>query len=352
MRALMSAELRVGYVPYSADLQHPGDRRRLLIWAEANHIKLETEKPLNSDLLILSNGANLNYWIKRTQKPVVLDLVDGYLGEKPNWARDFVRNIVRSINGKSNFQDITYTRALKKACKESKAVIVATPEQRESVLPFNKNVYVILDDHSELLQGIKRDVINSKEIFWEGFGYTLKHFKTISCELDEYLSKNQFALNLLTTESFARWGGYLGHVDTSKLVKKWFPNSFDKIRIVPWTLDNVKSYANKSEFAIIPIDTNDRFANLKPENKLLGLWTLGLQVIFSDTPAYKRVAMEAGLESACIDRNGWKEALENHQSLLSLESSSLAINYLATFHTRDILIQKWEEAILNSLKNA
>ena len=353
MRALMSAELRVGYVPYSADLQHPGDRRRLLIWAEANHVKLETEKPLNSDLLILSNGANFNYWIKRTQKPVVLDLVDGYLGEKPNWVRDFVRNIVRAVNGKSNFQDITYTRSLKKACRESKAIIVATPEQRESVLPFNKNVYVILDDHSELLQSVKREVPTiRKEIFWEGFGYTLKHFKTISRELDEYLSKNQFVLNLLTTESFARWGGYLGRIETSKLVKKWFPNSFDKVRIVPWTLENVKSYANKSDFAIIPIDTNDRFANLKPENKLLGLWTLGLQVLFSDTPAYKRVAIQAGLESACIDRKGWKEALENHQSLLSLESSNLANNYLAKFHAREILIQKWEEVILNSLKSA
>ena len=349
----MSADLRVGYVPYSADLQHPGDRRRILIWAEANHIKLETKKPLDSDLLILSNGANFNYWIRRTQKPVILDLVDGYLGEKPNWVKDFVRNIVRAVNGKSNFQDITYTRSLKKACRESKAVIVATPEQRESVLPFNKNVYVILDDHSELLQSVKREVQTiRKEIFWEGFGYTLKHFKIISRELDDYLSKNNYVLNLLTTESFARWGGYLGRIETSKLVKKWFPNSFDKVKIVPWTLENVKSYANKSDFAIIPININDRFANMKPENKLLGLWTLGLQVLFSDTPAYKRVAIQAGLESAFIDRKGWKEALENHHSLLSLESSNLANNYLAKFHAREILIQKWEEVILNSLKSA
>jgi hypothetical protein len=274
------------------------------------------------------------------------------LGEKPNWAKDFVRNIVRSTNGKSNFLDITYTRALKKACRASKAVIVATHEQRVNVLPFNKNVYVILDDHSELLQNVKRETSTTKqEIFWEGFGYTLKHFKTISRELDDYLSKNQYFLNLLTTESFARWGGYLGRIETSKQVKKWFPNSFEKIKIVPWTLENVKSYANKSDFAIIPIDTNDRFANLKPENKLLGLWTLGLQVLFSDTPAYRRVAMEAGLESACIDRKKWKEALDNHQSILSQESSNLANQYLATFHTREILIQKWEEVILDSLKS-
>jgi hypothetical protein len=91
---------------------------------------------------------------------------------------------------------------------------------------------------------------------------------------------------------------------------------------------------------------------LKPENKILGLWTLGLRVLFSDTQAYKRVAMEAGLESACIDHKGWKEALENHESLLSLESANLANKYLSAFHTREILVQKWEEVILNSLKGA
>ena len=342
----MSANLRIGYVPYSTNLQHPGDRRRILIWAEANNLKLETRHPLDSDLLILSNGANFNYWIKRTSKPVILDLVDGYLGEKPNWARDFVRNIVRSINGKSNFLDITYTRALKKACKMSKAVIVATPEQRVNVLPFNKNVYVILDDHSELLQKVKRETSTTKqEIFWEGFGYTLKHFKTISRELDDYLSKNQYVLNLLTTESFARWGGYLGRIETSKLVKKWFPNSFEKIKIVPWTLENVKSYANKSEFAIVPIDTKDRFANLKPENKLLGLWTLGLPVLFSNTPAYKRVALRSGLDSACLANDDWAFALENHESLLSEKSSQLANKYLSNFHSKEVLIEKWDKAI-------
>ena len=51
----MSDKLRVGYVPYSNDLQHPGDRRRILIWANANNLMLQTQQPLDSDLLILSN---------------------------------------------------------------------------------------------------------------------------------------------------------------------------------------------------------------------------------------------------------------------------------------------------------
>jgi len=348
----MSDKLRVGYVPYSKDLQHPGDRRRILIWANANNSVLQTQQPLDSDLLVLSNGANFNYWIKRTKKPVILDLVDGYLGEEPNWLRDFIRNIVRSINGKSNLLDITYTRAIKKACAASAAIIVATPEQRESVLPYNKNVYVILDDHSELRRS--NDQVGTSiriYLFWEGFGYTLKHFKAISRELDDFLSENDYGLNLLTNATFARWGGYLGKVDTYKLIRKWFPKSFKHIDIVPWTLNNVKKYASISKFAIIPIDTRDKFANLKPENKLLGLWTLGLPVLFSDTPAYKRVATQAGLESTCIESNNWSFALNNHKSILTEKNSKLASEYLSTFHTNEVLIEKWDAAIRNLIRD-
>jgi hypothetical protein len=346
----MSDKLSVGYVPYSDDLQHPGDRRRLQIWAKANKIDLETNKPLDSDVLILSNGANFNYWIRRTKKPVILDLVDGYLGEEPSWIKDFARNIVRSVNGKSNLLDITYTRAIKKACAASTAVIVATPEQRESVLPYNKSVYVILDDHSELRR--RTDLEETKKerfIFWEGYGYTLKHFKTISTELDGFLYKNNFSLKLLTNSTFAKWGGYIGRVDTASLIRKWFPKSFENIEIVPWTLSNVKLYADQSMFAIIPIDTEDKFANLKPENKLLGLWALGLPVLFSDTPAYKRVARQAGIDSACLTRNDWALALENHESLLNEKDSELANKYLTDFHSKELLIEQWDKVIRDSI---
>ena len=349
----MSVSLRIGYVPLSEDLQHPGDRRRIQIWANSKNLVLQTQQPLDSDLLILSSGANFNYWIKRTKKPVILDLVDGYLGEEPGWIKDVGRNIVRSINSKSNLLDITYTRAIKKGCAASTAVIVATPEQRESVLKYNKNVYVILDDHSELRRNADQEESNIKKyIFWEGFGYTLKHFKTISIELDDFLSKNDYSLSLLTNVTFARWGGYLGRVNTAKLMRRWFPKSFRKIEIVPWTLKNVKSYASQSIFAIIPIDTKDKFANLKPENKLLGLWTLDLPVLFSDTLAYKRVAMKAGIDSACITSNNWAFALENYKTFLDGKNSQLASKYLSNFHSKEVLIEKWDLVIKDALKES
>jgi len=348
----MATPFTVGYVPYSNDLTHPGDRRRIAIWAKARKVTLEIGQPLNSDLLILSNGANFNYWIKKYKGPIILDLVDGYLGEKPSWPRDFLRNVLRSLNGKSNLLDVTYTRTLKKACRNSSAVIVATPEQREGVLQYNEKVYVILDDHSELTSNMQRlGKAKNKAVFWEGFGFTLKHFKIISQELDNFLQEKDYELYLLTNVTFARWGGYLGKIDSSKLIEKWFPKSFKNVFIIPWTLENVKSYASKSKFAVIPIDINDKFAKLKPENKLLGLWALGLPVLFSDTPAYKRVAVESGLDLACLNINEWGTSLRNHDFLLGEQYSILASEYLLKNHGTDHLIRNWEHVIQDVLKN-
>ena len=117
-------------------------------------------------------------------------------------------------------------------------------------------------------------------------------------------------------------------------------------------MNNVKSYASQSIFAIIPIDTNDRFADLKPENKLLGLWTLGLPVLFSDTQAYKRVAVQAGLDSACLTSKDWAFALENHKSLLDEKYLQLAGKYVSYFHSKEVLIDKWDYVIKASLKKS
>lgn len=345
----MSADLRVGYVPYSADLRHPGDRRRILVWATANEFDLELENPTESDVLVLSANANFNYWLRRAKQPVVLDLVDGYLGEEPIFLKDLGRNLLRSFKGKSNYSAITFTNALRDACRKADAIIVASPEQAEDVLPFNSCVYVILDDHSELdaaRQVRKKRNLNegsSKYIFWEGFGYTIKHFKILASSLDDFMSKNGYELLLLTNPDFARWGGYLGKVNAEKLIRKLFPKSKDQIDVIQWSIENVIKYATISDFAVIPVDTNDKFASLKPENKLLSMWHLGLPTLFSNTRAYKRVAEEIGAEEYCVDADTWQNILDN----LNVDSLNKSLDktekYINDSHTRDILVDKWQK---------
>ena len=150
--------LKIGYVPHSTDLEHPADRRRLAAWAVSNEIKLNVENPLESDVLVLSSAANFGHWLSRATQPVILDLVDGYMGEHPSFLKNFARNFLRSLQGTSNLKWITYTRHLRAACQRSDAIIVASPEQRETILKYNSNVYVILDDHSELTVHRTREV--------------------------------------------------------------------------------------------------------------------------------------------------------------------------------------------------
>jgi hypothetical protein len=348
--------MKVGYVPYSQDLSHPADRRRLAMWAQRQGTELKVASPLESDVLVLSNAANFNYWLKRAKQPVVLDLVDGYLGEHPPFLKDVARNVLRSIKGTSNLGWITYTNHIRTACKKSDAVIVASKEQREVILKYNKNVFIILDDHSELdlattIGPRKPNELNQEllpgNLFWEGFGYTLKFFRIIAKDLDQFLLQSGWSMSLLTSERFPRWGGYLGTVKTSELVEKWFPLSSQRIQIVPWSIENVIKFANLSTLGLIPVDAGDKFAALKSENKLLSMWQLGLPVLFSNTPSYSRVATESHQEKACIADDAWLATLKTlSQSPVERKTlKRLGLDYISKQHTHEILMTKWNNTL-------
>jgi len=358
MNADKAESVNIGYVPNSSELEHPADRRRLAAWAISRGIELNVENPLESDILVLSIAANFGQWLSRAKQPVILDLVDGYMGEQPSFLKDFARNFLRSLRGTSNLKWITYTRHLRAACQRSDAIIVASPEQREAILKYNSNVYVILDSHSELsFQSFQRDKQISegpssddkKYLLWEGFGYTLKHFRLISKELDEFLSRENWGLYLVTVRTFSKWGGFLGKIDTQTLVKKWFPKSCEQITIVPWSIENLKKYSALAKCGLIPIDKKDKFASLKSENKLLSMWQLGLPVLFSNIPSYLRVANASNQLPFCLDNTKWADAFH---SLLHLNEQQLPENnerelYLKRFHTHEQLMQKWSDAILS-----
>jgi hypothetical protein len=347
---------KIGYIPHSRDLLHPADRRRLAFWANQKELTLEIEDPLASNILVLSSAANYGYWLKKAKQPIILDLVDAYIGENPKLLRDFLRNIVRTFRGSSSIRWITYTRHLKFACEKSSAIIVASEEQRVALESLNKNIYVIPDSHSELQENKSlamsptstHKLEESKGyIFWEGFGYTLKHFNFIAKELDLFLRKCDWKMYLVTVEEFSRWGGYIGKVNTRKLLKRIFPTAHDRIEIIPWTIENLNEYAARSKFGIIPIDPSDKFAELKSENKLLSMWSLGLPVLFSDIPSYSRVAKISESESAIAARNSWTLKLqffaENPEELSRLKKSGA--RYIAERHSEEILLRSWSCAI-------
>jgi len=341
--------MEIGYVGYSKDLKHPADRRRIAIWNSIPGNCINTESPLEGEILLLSNAANLGYWLKKSNKPVVLDLVDAYLAGTPNLIYDFLRNLVRTFGGTSNFKWLTYTRHLKYACINSDAIIVASDEQRDLLAKYNSKIFVIQDDHSEIDVSLKanRSLRHKRAennwIYWDGFGFTLKHFEHISKQLDSFLSKTNWQLKLVTNIEFPRWGNRFGKVKSEDLAFKWFPTSRTKVQIIPWSIENVRQYSSQASFSIIPIDTDDSFANYKSENKLLSMLHLDLPVLFSNTPAYSRVAKIASLSGLVSKPTDWLDLLEEFSTDIHRRTQDKVNGriYIDNNHTLEMLIQKW-----------
>ena len=358
-----NAQLNVGYVPYSIDLSHPADRRRIGAWSQYSGISLNTIRPEKSDVIILSNAANFSKWIGKCEGKIVIDLVDGYLGENPSFTKDFLRNCLRTLNGTSSLRWITYTRHLKYACQQADAVVVASQEQLQSISDLNENISIIPDIHFEIESMAKEMLLRSERIedsrqnisfVWEGFGYTLKNLKSIAKPLDKFLYDTNTTLFLVTNLSFPRWGGFLGKIVTQDLINSWFPKSSKLVEVIPWSIENLIKCAEQSQLAIIPIDLTDKFALMKSENKLLSMWRLGLVTIFSATPSYSRVAVKAGLTELCLDTNQWEEKLNltlldgiNFERL-----RNLATQFLEKDYSYVGLISKWDKLLKGIVSRA
>lgn len=343
--------MKIGYVPYSQDLQHPGDRRRVKILSDFENIEITVKNLIDIDVLVLSNSSNFSKHLGKQDCPVIIDLVDGYLAECPGFFRDFGRNILRTFNGTSSFRFLRYTSHLKYACKNADAVIVATIEQSKFVEGLNVNVHIIIDDQSEMLSD---QITRSEEIFpneksylfWEGLGYTLKHFRSISAELEEFLISNNYYLRLLTNQKFHRWGGFLGTTYTENLVRKLFPRAWDRIEVLPWSIEATKKAASSSVLGIIPLTAGDKFAMFKPENKLISMWAMGLPVLCSPSAAYSRVAQEINTPAILCDGN-WFESLKlvTSNPLLREMLIEKGVEYYNRNCTREILQDNWLKAI-------
>jgi glycosyltransferase involved in cell wall biosynthesis len=341
--------MKIGYVPYSADLTHPADRRRIQIWSAELKRPLETKDYSEVDILVLSSAANYGKFIKNSNSFIILDLVDGYIGENPSPIKDFLRNILRTWGGSSSLRWLTYTRHLTYACKNADRIIVASPEQRLEVLKYCDDVHVILDDHSELDVRLHRDFGREQKnsLFWEGLPYTFKHFSIASSQIDQFLSNVGGTLEILSKNEFRRWGGVAGRQTLTQNVAKLFPNSKNSVNIHEWEIERLIELAKECDIGIIPINVNDKFASLKPENKLLSMWTLGLPTLVSRTPAYERVLLRAGLGFCLVSDDEWYEKIEflrNHDQLRK-EILEKANGYLCENHSREILLEKWSCAL-------
>jgi len=169
----------------------------------------------------------------------------------------------------------------------------------------------------------------------------------ISSILLQLSKENNLHFDFVTDQKYFQFLGKYLEMNTLRLLKRDLGPLIDRVRIIPWTPDNLVASAKKSVIAMIPIDLTVPMQKLKPENRLLIMWRLGLPCLTSPSPAYIRVASQAGVNAVCDSPKVW---LENFSNLLSDPSFALAEihrgqNYLHEHHNREDLLNKWDQAI-------
>ena len=353
--------IKIAYIPYSEDLSHPADRRRIKSWADYFDQNLIIGEIDSADILVLSNASNFEYWIDRSEIPIVLDLVDSYLGDQVLNFRDLGRNILRSIKKKSSLKWIFYSRHLKFAISNAHAVVVASHEQKSILEKFNSNIYVIPDNFIEF-ENLSQNIDLQQNTFppgnhdnfivWEGFAENLKHFKPVAAEFERFLLETGWGLHIITSESFAQWGGFVRRLETMNYLKDIFPNSHHLIKLVPWSIDNLIHSVRQSRFAVIPIDHRDLFAFYKPENKLISFLKLGKPALISTTPAYIRVADSAGLQSLLVSEGGWYKSLMKLSESVTGDGWTIpsAQKFLDGNYSNQSIVNKWNLMFAETLR--
>ena len=343
--------LKIGYQPLSPTLTSAGDRRRLLFWANTRGHSVVTDLTQKVDVIVVSENSDFQSPVL-TQKgtPIVFDLVDAYLSPL-NIYDDFARGLAKKLSGQISGGVKPFSHHVRNFCLNSNAVICSSVEQESVVKQYNSNTHVILDSHDEIPMSQPKLVNNiplkEVRILWEGQPATIRGVSQISSVLFELSKMKILYFDFVTDEQYFQYLGKFFEKSTWRLLSKDLSPIIDHVKIVPWTPENLVSTAKEASIAMIPIDLSVPMQKLKPENRLLIMWRLGLPCLTSPSPAYTRVARQAGVNVVCESPEAWLENfrhLVNNQNF-AYEEILRGQNYLNKNHTKAILLNKWDMAL-------
>ena len=337
----------IGYEGYSPGNSGIADRRRILFWAAArNHSIVDSRDP-RSDVIIITSSADLGYWAKvKTTKPIILDVVDGLIGEQ-SWSRDLLRGYgYWGTRRSSNFLPKSYRNLILQVAQRSSAVICSSPEQVLEWKKFHIDALDILDIHDEIpkidrISDIRNLIPN--QIFWEGLPATLNSMALLNEFFDSNLDK-EYTLNILTNLSGFRYMNRYRKVNLEKVLSDQISHENLKVNKVQWSPGDVVKYSRLSKLGVIPIVGYQGYNHLKAENRLLIMWRLGLPVLTSPLMSYSRVMRVAQIDGICQDATEWKAKMGNLFSSADLREEFIqkSQSFLEANHKTSDLLGKWD----------
>lgn len=348
-------KLKVGYSPLSKDLKAPGDRRRLIFWAKSRGHSVVTDLSEKVDVIVATENSDFNSPIFKQDKiPIIFDLVDAYLAPR-NALEDLARGIAKKISGQITGDIKPFSYHVREFCKNANLVICSSIEQELQVRTFQQRTHVILDSHDEfpLLIAEKNYNHNSRDfrILWEGQPATIRGVKNIVPVFLRLQELKSLKLDFVTDEHYFLLLNKYFRRDTRKLLDSDLREISRDVSLIPWSVENLVSKVRMASVGIIPIDLTVPMQRLKPENRLLIMWRLGIPCLTSPSPAYIRVSNKAGTETVCKDSNQWFDRLNQFRlsSRFAVGEVCKGQQYLAENHTSNILLNKWDTAVNSAL---
>ena len=342
------SQLKIGYLPNSPDVGHPADRRRLVYWAKNRGHEVILDLSQKYDVLVLSGRADLTHWTKmEDQSPLILDLVDGYLGKEHLW-RDWLRGTGKVITGHNSGTPRPYRKIVSEACQLAQAVVCETAEQRETIIPFCTNTHTILDFHEEFpMLPFNREVQteNFPALMWEGLPFTAKGLLLLKTSLLEIAKAHPVSLELVTDLDYPLFLGKYFKQKTEKILHD-FPEALGKhFRLTEWNLPAVIDAAKRSHMAVLPLDPYGSLNPLKAENRLLMMWRIGLPTLASPSLAYMRVMRDTQIDGICHDSSEWQIKISELMDSVDLRQESVekGQQYIRDTHSEKIVLEAWDK---------
>ena len=342
------SRLKIGYVPNSDDLGHPADRRRIAYWARKRGHEIILDLTTNCDVLVLSGRADLTKWSTlESRPPLILDLVDGYLGDELFW-RDWVRGAGKVLTGHNSGTVRPFRKIVGEACQLAQAVICETIEQKETIIPYCANTHTILDFHEEFPMLPFRPESKSKNfpaLMWEGLPFTAKGLLQLEEAFIEISESHQISLEMVTDRLYPLFLGKYFKQNTQKILQKIPHILGNQFRISEWNIEAVIEAAQRSHMAVLPLDPSGTLNPLKAENRLLMMWRIGLPTLVSPSFAYTRVMQATGIDGVCHTPQDWKVNISQLMNSVELRKEWVerGQQYIRETHSEEIVLNAWDD---------
>lgn len=337
------ASLKIGYVPYASSFKPPGDRRRFVRYAQQRSLSFEVADPGKKyDVVVLSERADLSVWHSYSQGKIVYDLIDSYLAIPRRNLKSLLRGMAKFATGQSRYLQLDYRRSVEAMCKRADAVVCTTEEQRQDISQYCDNVHLILDSHGTIVQKVKisYEAATPFRLVWEGLPQNLPSLVALGKVLRSVARQVPIELHVVTDACFYRYLGYFGSTRTLDVIRDFF----EPVIVHDWSEENLAAIATHCDLAVIPLTPADPFATGKPENKLLLFWRLGVPVLTTATPAYRRAMQGAGLDMICSSEADWEKYILRciAETDLRRKAGEAGRRFTESVHPESRLLQSWD----------